>query len=365
MSIQAMKVRGAVAFAADRALEIVALDLRAPREGEVMVRMLAAGLCHSDLSMLEGKIASYGFPILLGHEGAGVVVAYGPGVTSVKPGDYVVPTPIPECRACTNCLSGRTNLCERMFSRPESPFSFEGQPVAAFSSLGTFADHSVIEEIRLARVTPAVPPEIACYIGCGVLTGVGSALTAADLWPGCSVAIFGLGGIGLCVLQGARIAGAARIIGVDINPAREATARDYGATDFINPRETPDVPAAIRALTGAGVDCAFECVGHTALMAEAFACTTPAGGQAVSVGIAPSGSELRFDPAAFMTGRSWKGALLGGEKPRSAIPRLADWYERGFLRLDDLISHRLTLDEVNQGFALMKSGDTVRSVILY
>jgi len=365
MSASGMTVRGAVAFAANAPLEIVDLTLRAPREGEVLVRMLAAGLCHSDLSMIEGKIASYGFPIVPGHEGAGVVVTCGPGVTGLVPGDHVVPTPIPECRQCPACLSGRTNLCHRMARRPESPLSFEGRPVEAFSSLATFADHAVIEEIRLAKISPAVPPEIACYIGCGVITGVGSALTAADLWPGCTVAVFGLGGVGLCVVQGARMAGAARIIGIDLNPAREAIAREYGATDFIDPRATEDAPAAIRALTAGGVDCAFECVGATALMQQALHATNPAGGQVVSVGIPASGSELRFDPALFMTGRSWKGALLGGEKPRTVIPRLADWYASGFLRLDGLISHRLPLDEINRGFAMMKSGEAVRTVILY
>ena len=362
---QAMDVRAAVAFAPNEPLEIVTLQLDPPGEGQALVRFEAAGLCHSDLSLMEGKLPQFAFPIIPGHEGAGIVVACGPGVKGLQPGDHVVPTPMPECRQCKNCLSERSNLCVEMFNPRPSPFSYQGERVGNFCSLATFADHSVISEYQLAKVSPTAPPDIACYIGCGVLTGVGSALHAADLEPGCSVAVFGLGGIGLCALQGARIAGASRIIGIDINPDREGIARELGATDFINPRECNDVVGKIRELSGGGVDFSFECVGNTTLIRQAIECTDPGSGTVVSVGVAGGGAEVSLDPTLLLTGRSWKGAMLGGEKPRTAVPRLVDWYEQGFLKLDSLVSHRIKHDEINRGFDMMRSGEATRTVILY
>ena len=360
-----MQTRAAVAFGVNEPLQIVTLDLAEPGENEVLVRTNAAGLCHSDLSMVEGKVAAYPFPIVLGHEGAGTVVACGPGVTSLQPGDHVVPVAVPECRQCENCTSGKTNFCLEMTRRPKSPFSFDGQSVAAFCSLGTFSEYSVITESRLAKVRQDAPDDIICYIGCGVITGVGAALRTAGVTPGSSVAIWGMGGIGLSVLQGARIAGAAKIVAIDVNPAREQISRDYGATHFINPRETSDITAALRDIAAGGVDFAFECVGHTGLMRTALEATNPGWGVAISVGIAGGNAELTFNPASFMTGRTWKGSVLGGEKTRTTVPVLVDWYHDGFLKLDELVTHRLPLEEINHGFDMMKSGEAIRSVVVF
>jgi S-(hydroxymethyl)glutathione dehydrogenase/alcohol dehydrogenase len=359
-----MKVKAVVATAVNAPLQVMTLDLAPPGEGEVLVKMHAAGLCHSDLSVLEGKLPQFPFPIILGHEGAGVVVACGPGVTSLKPGDHVVPVSVPECRVCASCISGKTNVCEEMRKAPPSPFSLDGKRVNAFCSLATFADHSVITESRLAKIRPDAPDDIVCCIGCGVITGVGAALRTAKVEPGSTVAIVGMGGIGLCVLQGARIAGAARIIAIDRNAAREAISRDYGATHFINPANVADLGAAIREIVPAGVDFAFECVGNAALMRTMLEATS-ASGMGVSVGIPGGGAQVTFDPSTFMTGRSWKGSLLGGEKTRTTVPRLVDWYCDGFLKLDELVTHRLQPEQINHGFAMMKSGEAIRSVILY
>jgi S-(hydroxymethyl)glutathione dehydrogenase/alcohol dehydrogenase len=360
-----MKIKAAVATAANVPLQIMTVDLAPPGEGEVLVRMHAAGLCHSDLSLMEGKIGHYGFPIVPGHEGAGTVVSCGPGVTGLEPGDHVVPVAIPECRVCPNCTSGKTNACVEMRNPPSPRFALEGAPVTAFCGLGTFADHAVITESRLAKIRPDAPDHIACYIGCGVITGVGAALQTAKVGPGSSVAIVGMGGIGLSVLQGARIAGAVKIICIDLNPEREAICRDYGATHFIDARSAPDLVSAINAIVPGGVDFGFECVGHPVLMRSVLEATNPGWGMGISVGIPPSGTELVFDPSSFMMGRSWKGSVLGGEKTRTTIPRLVDWYCDGFLKLDELITHRLSLDEINRGFDYMKSGEAIRSVILF
>jgi S-(hydroxymethyl)glutathione dehydrogenase/alcohol dehydrogenase len=362
---EAVKVRAAVAVAANAPLEVVTLDLAPPAEGEVLVRINAAGLCHSDLSAMEGKIARYSFPIVPGHEGAGTVVACGPGVTSVAPGDHVVPVAIPECRVCPACTSGRTNACIELRNLPPSRLFWDGTPVPSFCGLGTFADHAVITENRLAKIRPDAPDDIVCYIGCGVATGVGAALHTAKVSPGSTVAIVGMGGIGLSVLQGARIAGATRIVCIDTNASREAICRKFGATDFIDPAQVPDLGAAIQAIVPGGVDFAFECVGHTGLMRTMLEATNPGWGVGVSVGIPPSGSTLALDPASFMMGRSWKGSLLGGDKTRTAVPRLVDWYCDGFLKLDELVTHRIGLDEINHGFDMMKSGEAIRTVIVF
>jgi len=360
-----VKVRAAVAVAANAPLEVVTLDLAPPSEGEVLVRIHAAGLCHSDLSAMEGKVARYSFPIVPGHEGAGTVVACGPGVTSVAPGDHVVSVAVPECRVCPACTSGRTNACVELRNLPPSRLSWDGTPVPTFCGLGTFADHAVITENRLAKIRPDAPDDIVCYIGCGVTTGVGAALHTAKVSPGSTVAIVGMGGIGLSVLQGARIAGATRIVCIDTNASREAICRTFGATDFIDPAQVPDLGAAIQAIVPGGVDFAFECVGHTGLMRTMLEATNPGWGVGVSVGIPPSGSTLALDPASFMMGRSWKGSLLGGDKTRTAVPRLVDWYCDGFLKLDELVTHRIGLDEINNGFDMMKSGEAIRTVIVF
>jgi S-(hydroxymethyl)glutathione dehydrogenase/alcohol dehydrogenase len=360
-----MQVRAAVAFAPNEPLAVRELELSPPGEGEVLVQMKASGLCHSDLSVMQGKVPRYTFPIVLGHEGAGVVVECGPEVTSVQPGDHVVPVAVPECRQCVNCTSGRTNLCLQMYAPVPSHFILDGQPITSFLGLATFADHAVISEVRLAKIRRDAALDVACYVGCGVVTGVGSALRTAPVKPGSSVAVFGLGGIGLNVVQGARIAGAARIYGIDTNPRRASIARSLGATDFIDPRSVADVAAHIRSLSGGGVDFSFECIGNIEVMRAALECTNPAWGVAVCVGIPGGGAQMTFDPAMLMTGRTWKGSLLGGEKTRTVVPQLVDWYVNGLLRLDELVTHRLGLEEINRGFEMMRSGEAIRSVVVY
>jgi S-(hydroxymethyl)glutathione dehydrogenase / alcohol dehydrogenase len=357
-------VRAAIAIAANRPLEIVTLQLDAPGPGEVLVQMKATGLCHSDLTALEGRVPRFSFPMVLGHEGAGIVVECGPGVTTVAPGDHVVPSAVPECRQCHYCASGRTNMCVRMFEPPVSRSSYHSQPVTSFCGTATFAEYSVIAEDRLAKIRSDAPLGTVCYVGCGVLTGVGAVLRTGQVTPGSTVAVFGLGGIGLNVIQGARIAGARRIIGVDVNPERQASARGMGATDFVNPREVEgELSAHLRGMTNGGVDFAFECVGNEELVRQALESTNPAWGVAVGVGIVPPGKKATFEPSSFMTGRTWKGSFLGNEKPRSVVPRLVDWYMDGFLKIDELITHRISLEQINEGFDLMRTGKAIRTVI--
>jgi len=361
-----MQTRAAVAFAQNAPLEIVMLDLAKPGPDEVLVQMKATGLCHSDLSLIEGKIGTIlGFPVVPGHEGAGLVVEVGSAVTSLKPGDTVVPVSVPECGQCANCTSGKTNVCLQLRMPRPSPFSYNGQPVASFTGTGTFAEYSVIAETRVAKVRSDARADVACYVGCGVLTGVGAVLDTAKVTAGSSVAIFGLGGIGLCALEGARISGATKIVAIDINPAREAIARAHGATHFINPREVEDVVAKVREITGGGADYTFECVGNVALLSQAIDASNPFWGTVVSVGIPGEGVRMDFDPGTIMTGRKITGSLLGGSRTRTTIPRLVDWHADGVLHLDDLITHRLTLDEINKGFDMMKSGEAIRSVVIF
>lgn len=361
-----MDVRAALATGRNRPLEVVTVQLDGPGPGEVLVKIKATGLCHSDLGALEGNAPRFGFPMVLGHEGAGVVVECGTGVSTLSPGDHVIPSAIPECRQCSNCTSGKTNLCVKMYQLPPNRIQYQGRPVTAFCGTATFAEYSIITEDRLAKIRTDAPFETICYIGCGVLTGIGAVLRTGEVSPGSSVAVFGLGGIGLNVIQGARIAGARRIIGIDLNPAREKIARAMGATDFVDPRKVEgDLAAHLRTLTGGGVDFSFECVGNEELMRQALESTNHAWGVGVAVGIAAPGKKVAFDPASFMTGRSWKGSYLGNEKPRSTVPQLVDWYMDGFLRIDELITHRITLDEVNKGFAMMRSGEAIRSVIVF
>jgi len=361
-----MKVRAAIAVGAHRPVEIKTLDLAPPGPGEVLVKMKATGLCHSDLGILEGKLGRYSFPLVLGHEGAGIVTKCGPGVSGFSEGDLVIPSALPECGQCQLCLSGKTNLCVRQAMLPPSRLSYEGQTLGAFCGTATFAEYSVITQDRLTKIRPDAPADIVCCIGCGVMTGVGAALKTAQVSPGSSVAVFGLGGIGLSTIQGAKIAGAAKIIGIDINPSRESFARNLGATHFINPKQVEDVVGHIRALTGSlGVDYAFECVGSDVLSRQAVEASNHAWGKCVAVGVTPPGKTLDFNPMSFLTGRTWTGSLLGGERPRSAVPRLVDWYMDGFLKFDDLITHRIGLDDINHGFDMMRSGEAIRSVIVF
>jgi S-(hydroxymethyl)glutathione dehydrogenase/alcohol dehydrogenase len=361
-----MKIRAAIAVAAYQPVEVTTVDLDPPGQGEVLIKMKATGLCHSDLGILEGKLGRYTFPLVLGHEGAGVVVECGPGVVGFTEGDLVIPSALPECGQCQLCLSGRTNLCVKQATMPPSRLSHRGQPLMAFCGTSTFAEYTVVTQERLTKIRADAPADKVCCIGCGVMTGVGAALTTAKVHPGSSVAVFGLGGIGLSTVQGAKIAGASKIIGIDINHARESFARQLGATHFINPKVTDDVVAQIRALTGGlGVDFAFECVGSDVLSRQAVDASNHAWGKCVAVGIPPGGKPLNFDPMSFLTGRTWTGSLLGGERPRSAVPRLVDWYMDGFLKLDELVTHQITLDEINHGFDMMRSGEAIRSVVVF
>ncbi|WP_428334494.1 zinc-binding dehydrogenase [Novosphingobium sp.] len=362
-----MKIRAMVAHAPNTPLVMETLDLAPPGPGQVLIEIMASGLCHTDLSQLEGKAAPYPFPIVVGHEGAGIVRQIGSGVTTVKPGDHVVPLGIGECGLCGNCRSGQTNLCEmflgEIMTQP-SPFSLNGQKVSAYSGVGSLAEFVVVPEYNTALIRNDIPFHLACTLGCSVATGVGAVLHTAHVPPGSSVAVFGLGGIGLNVVQGARLAGAERIIGVDINPARDAQGRRFGMTDFIDGTAGNTVDA-IRALTGGGADFAFECVGHTALMAQAFDATRIGRGCTVVLGVPPDGETLQLVPFAIQLGRTIKGSFMGNIKGRSQLPGLLDHVAEGRLNLADLVTHRLSMAEVNKGFALMKSGEALRSVVSF
>lgn len=357
--------RAAIAFAPHQPMELRDVELIDPGPGQVMIRLIATGLCHSDLHVLDGLSHSQ-FPVVLGHEGYGEVIALGEGVDDFAIGDHVVPFLIPDCGKCAFCLSGRTNLCVEFgarIQRGHAPFLLDGQPVKAFAGLGTFAEKTVVMADMLSKVEQAARPDHVCCIGCGVTTGIGAALITAKVTPGSSVAVFGTGGVGLSVIQGARIAGAGRIIAVDRNPAKEVVARVLGATDFINPAEEDPI-ARIQALTGAGADFTFECVGIPDLARQALEASHPAWGVAVCVGIMPAGAQLAAQPMSLLTGRRWTGSLMGGAK-RQDVARFVDMYLTGDYDLEPLVSHRLSHDQINHGFGMMRSGEAVRSVILY
>src|SRR3954465_12399111 len=368
-----MKTRAAVAWGAGKALTIEEGDLEGPRAGEVLVEVKATGICHTDQFTLSGADPEGLFPAILGHEGAGIGREVGAGVTSLEVGDHVIPLYTPECRECKFCLSRKTNLCQKIRATqgkglmPDgtSRFSLRGKPLLHYMGTSTFANHIVVPEIALAKVRRDAPFETICYIGCGVTTGVGAVLFTAKVEAGANVVVFGLGGIGLNVIQGAKLVGAGRIIGVDINPAREAIARRFGMTDFVNPSEVPNVVDAIVQLTDGGADYSFECVGNTTLMRQALECCHKGWGKSIIIGVAGAGQEISTRPFQLVTGREWKGSAFGGARGRTDVPRIVDWYMEGKLNIDDLITHRLKLEDINQGFDLMKSGESIRSVVLY
>jgi S-(hydroxymethyl)glutathione dehydrogenase/alcohol dehydrogenase len=368
-----MKTTAAVAFQAGKPLEIVQLDLEGPRAGEVLVEIKATGVCHTDAYTLSGNDPEGLFPAVLGHEGAGVVLEVGPGVTSLVPGDHVIPLYTPECRNCKFCLSGRTNLCQAIRSTqgkglmPDgtSRFSYKGQQVLHYMGTSTFANHTVLPEIALAKIRKDAPFEKVCYIGCGVTTGVGAVINTAKVRPGSNVAVFGLGGIGLNVLQGARMVGADKIIGVDLNPEREAMARKFGMTHFINPKDTPDVVAAISDLTDGGVDYSFECIGNVNVMRQALECCHKGWGESVIIGVAGAGQEIATRPFQLVTGRVWKGSAFGGAKGRTDVPKIVDWYMDGKIAIDDLITHVMPIEDINKAFDLMHHGESIRTVVTF
>ncbi len=368
-----MKTRAAVAWEAGKPLTIEEVDLEGPRAGEVLVQIKATGICHTDYFTLSGADPEGLFPSVLGHEGAGIVVDVGPGVTTVRKDDHVIPLYTPECRQCKFCLSRKTNLCQLIRATqgkglmPDgtSRFSLNGKPLLHYMGTSTFSNYVVVPEIALAKIRPDAPFETACYIGCGVTTGVGAVVFTAKVEAGANVAVFGLGGIGLNVIQGARMVGAGKIIGIDLNPEREAIGRRFGMTHFIDARKVENVVDAIVQLTDGGADFSFECIGNTATMRQALECCHKGWGQSVIIGVAGAGQEIATRPFQLVTGRVWKGTAFGGARGRTDVPKIVDWYMDGRIKIDELITHRLALEDINRGFDLMKSGASIRSVVVY
>ena len=368
-----MKTKAAVAFEAKRPLEIVELDLEGPKAGEVLVEIKATGICHTDAYTLDGFDSEGLFPSVLGHEGAGIVREVGAGVTSVAPGDHVIPLYTPECRQCKSCLSGKTNLCtairatqgKGLMPDGTTRFSYRGRPIHHYMGCSTFSNYTVLPEIAVAKVRPDAPFHTACYIGCGVTTGVGAVVNTAKVQVGDSVAVFGLGGIGLNVVQGAKLAGAGRIVGVDINPERRAWGERFGMTDFVNPHEVEDVVAHIVALLDGGADYSFDCTGNTDVMRSALECCHRGWGTSVIIGVAEAGKEIATRPFQLVTGRNWRGTAFGGARGRTDVPRIVDWYMEGKIAIDPMITHILSLEEINKGFDLMHAGESIRSVVVY
>ena len=368
-----MKTQAAVAWQAGAPLTIEEVDLAGPRDGEVLVEVKATGICHTDYYTLSGADPEGLFPAILGHEGAGVVLEVGAGVPWLKPGDHVIPLYTPECRNCKFCLSRKTNLCQAIRSTQgkglmpdgSSRFSIGGKPILHYMGTSTFSNHIVVPGIALAKIRSDAPFDKVCYIGCGVTTGVGAVLFTAKVEAGANVVVFGLGGIGLNVIQGAKMVGADKIIGVDLNPAREAMARKFGMTHFINPKDTPNVVDAVQQLTDGGADYSFECIGNTQVMRDALECTHKGWGRSIIIGVAEAGAEISTRPFQLVTGRKWEGSAFGGARGRTDVPRIVDWYMDGKLNIDDLITHKLKLEDINEGFDLMKRGESIRSVVLY
>ncbi len=369
-----MKTRAAVAYRAGEPLVIETVDLDGPKAGEVLVEIRASGVCHTDEFTRSGADPEGLFPVIFGHEGAGVVVDLGPGVTSLKKGDHVIPLYTPECRQCKSCLSHKTNLCtairatqgQGVMPDGTSRFSIGGEKVHHYMGCSTFSNYTVLPEIALAKIREDAPFEKVCYIGCGVTTGIGAVINTAKVEPGANVVVFGLGGIGLNVIQGARIAGADRIVGVDINPGRKALAERFGMTHFVNPKEVEgDLVPYLVALTDGGADYSFECVGNVDLMRQALECCHRGWGVSVIIGVAGAGQEIRTRPFQLVTGRVWKGSAFGGARGRTDVPKIVDWYMSGKINIDDLITHVLPVGDINRAFDLMHSGESIRSVVTF
>jgi len=368
-----MKTRAAVAFAAGQPLEIVEVDLEGPRAGEVLVEIKATGVCHTDAFTLSGDDPEGAFPAIMGHEGAGVVVDVGAGVTSVKPGDHVIPLYTPECRQCKFCLNPKTNLCQSiretqgrgLMPDGSSRFSLDGRPILHYMGCSTFSNYTVVPEIALAKVREDAPFDKICYIGCGVTTGIGAVAFDAKVEPGSNVVVFGLGGIGLNVIQGAKMVGANKIIGVDLNPSKVGLAKQFGMTDFINPKEVENVVDHIVQLTDGGADYSFECIGNVNTMRQALECCHKGWGESYIIGVAGAGQEVSTRPFQLVTGRSWKGSAFGGARGRTDVPKIVDWYMDGKVNIDSLITHTMGLDDINKAFDLMHRGESIRSVVLF
>ena len=369
-----MDVRAAVAFEAGKPLRIETVQLDGPKFGEVLIEVKATGICHTDKYTLSGADPEGLFPSILGHEGAGVVVDVGPGVRSLKQGDHVIPLYTPECRECKSCTSRKTNLCtsiratqgKGLMPDGASRFSFQGKPIYHYMGCSTFANYTVMPEIAVAKIREDAPFDKACYIGCGVTTGIGAVIFTAKVEAGANVVVFGLGGIGLNVVQGAKLAGADKIIGVDTNPARENLARKFGLTHFVNPNDVKgDLVAHLVELTGGGADYSFECIGNTQVMRQALECCHRGWGQSIIIGVAASGQEISTRPFQLVTGRVWKGSAFGGARGRTDVPKIVDWYMERKINIDDLITHTLPLERINEGFDLMTRGESIRTVVVY
>jgi S-(hydroxymethyl)glutathione dehydrogenase / alcohol dehydrogenase len=369
-----MKTRAAIAYQAGKPLEVAIVDLAGPKSGEVLIEIKASGVCHTDEFTRSGADPEGLFPVIFGHEGAGIVVDVGPGVSSLKKGDHVIPLYTPECRQCKSCLSRKTNLCTAIRATqgkgvmPDgtSRFSLEGRMVHHYMGCSTFSNYTVLPEIALAKIREDAPFEKVCYIGCGVTTGIGAVINTAKVEPGANVVVFGLGGIGLNVIQGARMAGADKIIGVDVNPRRKPLAEKFGMTHFVNPKEAGgDLVPHLVALTDGGADYSFECVGNVDLMRQALECCHRGWGVSVIIGVAGAGQEIKTRPFQLVTGRVWKGTAFGGARGRTDVPRIVDWYMERRINIDDLITHVMPLEKINDAFELMHRGESIRSVVTF
>ena len=368
-----MKSRAAVAFEAGKPLEITEVDVGGPAAGEVMVEIKATGVCHTDAFTLSGDDPEGAFPAILGHEGAGVVVEVGEGVKDLKVGDHVIPLYTPECRTCNFCLNPKTNLCqairetqgEGLMPDRTSRFSIDGEPILHYMGCSTFSNYTVLPEIAVAKVREDAPFDKICYVGCGVTTGIGAVAFTMKVEPGATVAVFGLGGIGLNVIQGAKLVGARRIIGVDINPSKKDLATQFGMTDFVNPKEVEDVVDHLIQMTGGGVDYSFECIGNVNLMRQALECCHKGWGQSCIIGVAGAGQEISTRPFQLVTGRSWRGTAFGGARGRTDVPMIVDWYMEGKIHIDEMITHTMPLTEINTAFDLMHEGKSIRSVVTF
>ena len=366
-----MKTMAAVAFEAAKPLEIVEVDLDGPKAGEVLVEIKATGVCHTDAFTLSGDDPEGAFPAILGHEGAGIVVDVGEGVTDLKPGDHIIPLYTPECRSCDFCLNPKTNLCQAVRTTqgqglmPDgtSRFSLDGKRILHYMGCSTFSNYTVLPEIAVAKVREDAPFDKICYIGCGVTTGIGAVAFTMKVEPGSTVAVFGLGGIGLNVIQGAKMVGARRIIGIDLNDTRKDIATKFGMTDFINPKDVDDIVGHIVEITDGGVDYSFECIGNVQVMRQALECCHKGWGESCIVGVAGAGKEISTRPFQLVTGRSWRGTAFGGARGRTDVPKIVDWYMEGKLNIDDLITHKMPLSRINDAFDLMHEGKSIRSVV--
>ncbi|MEK9596083.1 MAG: S-(hydroxymethyl)glutathione dehydrogenase/class III alcohol dehydrogenase [Rhodospirillaceae bacterium] len=369
-----MKTRAAVAVEAGKPLEVLEVDLDGPRAGEVLVEIKATGICHTDEFTLSGADPEGIFPSILGHEGAGVVVETGPGVSSVSVGDHVIPLYTPECRQCEYCLSGKTNLCQAiretqgqgLMPDGSSRFSLNGKPLFHYMGCSTFSNYTVLPEIALAKIRPDAPFDKVCYIGCGVTTGIGAVVNTAKVEPGANCVVFGLGGIGLNVIQGLRLVGANMIVGVDLNASKKDLAMAFGMTHFVNPNDiSGDLVGHLVELTKGGADYSFECIGNVNVMRQALECAHKGWGESIIIGVAPAGAEIATRPFQLVTGRTWRGTAFGGAKGRTDVPKIVDWYMDGKIAIDELITHSMPLEDINKGFDLMHAGESIRSVVIY